>query len=357
MSRLSIVLLAALLWTIPSALIAQVECGHGHEQGQDSIQAGLHERDEHEGPCDGHAEHDEDEGRDTHHEEEGHADHDDHEEERIVEISPEGMNLAGITLAKVSRGRIDNSIDLPGEVGFDEDHLAHVAPRFAGIAKEARYRVGDYVNTGDVVAVIESNESLSSYPIKASISGWIIKKRITPGEYVSDESTIYVIADLSRVWVNLAVYPKDAERIKPGQQVLIRAIGSETQAEGTIEYVTPILDVDTRCITARVVLPNPNNTWRPGTFVHAQVTTDPGEEELVVARSAVQVLGDEHVVFVPEGEGRFKPVPVEIGDSDSYYTKIQSGLEWGTEYVTAGAFELKAKIVTSALGGHAGHGH
>jgi cobalt-zinc-cadmium efflux system membrane fusion protein len=77
----------------------------------------------------------------------------------------------------------------------------------------------------------------------------------------------------------------------------------------------------------------------------------------VVEKDAVQVLDNEHVVFVSEGLGRFRPVEVEVGDSDSLFTIILSGLEEGTEYAVAGAFELKAKIVTSSLSGHAGHGH
>ncbi|UCD16821.1 MAG: efflux RND transporter periplasmic adaptor subunit, partial [Candidatus Zixiibacteriota bacterium] len=187
--------------------------------------------------------------------------HGEHEEDRIVEVTPDAMKMAGITLAKVTRGRIGHTIDLPGEVVFDGDRLVHIAPRFAGIAKEARYRVGEYVNAGDVVAVVESNVSMSPYSIKAHISGWIIKKHINPGEFVSEERSIYVIADLSNVWVNLAVYPKDAGRIRPGLKAHIKAVGLETQAEGTIEYITPVLDVNTRSITARIVLPNPDNTW------------------------------------------------------------------------------------------------
>lgn len=283
--------------------------------------------------------------------------HTDHDDEIIVEVSPEAMNMAGITLAAVSRGRIGRSIDLPGQVGFDEDHLVHVTPRFAGIAREARCRVGDYVREGDVVAVVESNESMTPYAIEAAISGWIIKRHIAPGEFVSEESSIYLIADLSRVWVNLAVYPKYAGRIKPGQRATITAIGSEIQTDGTIEYVTPVLDLDTRSITARIVVPNPDNAWRPGTFVHARVMTDPGEEGLLVEKAAVQVLDDQTVVFVPDGEGRFRLVEVEIGETNSRSVRILSGLEAGEEYVAAGAFELKAKIVTSTLGGHAGHGH
>jgi cobalt-zinc-cadmium efflux system membrane fusion protein len=340
---------------------------HGHsaaiEEQHDDHDHSVEAEDHHDGQDDDH-DHSTTSGEqhddldDLHEHDEGESeDHSDHNDEGVIELSTEAMKLAGIALTRVKNGRIGKAIYLPGEVGFNEDRLVHVAPRFAGIAKEARKRVGDYVNVGDVIAVVESNESLTPYTIAATISGWIIKRHVTPGEFVSEEHTIYVIADLSSVWVNLAVYPKDAEHIAKGQQVFLKAIGSETRTEGTIEYVTPVLDVDTRSITARVVLPNRNNTWRPGTFVQAQVRMELGEECLVVEREAVQILDDEHVVFVAEGAARFRSVPVVIGESDSEYTSIISGLEEGTQYVAGGAFELKAKIVTSSLGAHAGHGH
>ncbi len=337
------------MWSLPFNAVAQSD-GHDHKEDEPTE---VHEDDLHEGHGHDEADH-ADEGEDVVNEEDGHSDH---EEEGIIEVTPEAMKMAGITLAKVGRGCIGNSVDLPGEVGFNEDRLAHIVPRFAGIAREVRFRVGDYVNAGDVVAIVESNESMSAYSIKAIISGWIIDRHVTPGEFVSGEHSIYAIADLSNVWVNLAVYPKDADRIKPGLCAFIEAVGSKTRTEGTIQYVTPVLDANTRSITARVVLPNPNNTWRPGTFVRARVAAGSGEEGLVVEKEAVQVLDNEHVVFVSEGPGRFKPVEVEVGDSDSLFIKILSGLEEGTEYAVAGAFELKAKIVTSSLGGHAGHGH
>ena len=337
------------LWLLPLNIAAQSDQHDHHKENS----AEVHEDDLHEGHDHDEADH-AGEGEDVHQEEDHHTDH---EEEGIVEVTPEAMKMAGITLAKVSRGSIGNSVDLPGEVGFNEDRLAHIVPRFAGIAKEARFRVGDYVNAGDVVAIVESNESLSAYSIKAMISGWIIDRHITPGEFVSGEHSIYVIVDLSNVWVNIAVYPKDAGRIKPGLTASIEALGSKTRTEGIIEYVTPVLDATTRSITARVVLPNPDNRWRPGTFVHARVVAGSGEEGLVVEKGAVQVLDNEHVVFVSEGPGRFKPVEVEVGDSDSLFVRILSGIEEGTEYAVAGAFELKARIVTSSLGGHAGHGH
>ena len=84
---------------------------------------------------------------------------------------------------------------------------------------------------------------------------------------MSEENSIFVIADLSTVWVNLAVYPKDADRIKKGQIAEIKVIGSQNITSGIIEYITPIVDLHTRSLTARIILDNPNNLWRPGSFV------------------------------------------------------------------------------------------
>lgn len=304
-----------------------------------------------------HADDDHSEGGIVDENEEHDENHEGHEDEGIIEVTPEAIDMAGIALATVNRGQIGSAVNLPGEVGFDEDRLVHLTPRFGGIAREIRFRVGDYVEAGDTVAVVESNESLHTYAITALISGRIIDRHVTLGEFVSEEHSIYTIADLSKVWVNLAVYPRDADRIKPGQQVSIKAIGSENTAEGTIQYVTPVLDAATRSITARIVLSNPDNTWRPGTFVQARVTTGLGDEGLVIDNNALQVLDNEKIVFIPAGPGRYRSVGVTVGESDDRFTKILSGLEAGTKYVVSGAFELKAKIVTSSLGGHAGHGH
>ncbi|MFH1699790.1 MAG: efflux RND transporter periplasmic adaptor subunit [Candidatus Zixiibacteriota bacterium] len=283
--------------------------------------------------------------------------HDEHGDEEVIELTEEAIEMAGISISTVIKGRLGNSLNLPGEITFNEDQVVHISPRFEGIAREARFSVGDYANGGDILAVIESNESMSAYNIKSPISGWIIMRHISKGEFVSAENSIYVIVDLSTVWVNLAVYPRDADRVKPDMKVSIESISSNIHAEGTIEYITPIVDVNTRSITARVVLPNPNNKWRPGTFVHAVVTTDYGQPGLLIEKDAVQILDNENVVFVAEGPGHFVITRIETGEYDSKYIKVLSGLEQGAQYVANGAFELKAKLVTSSLGGHAGHGH
>ncbi len=324
------------------------------------------------GSCDNVKEHDhdhEEHGESVHSEKtnetESHSGHDEHEgegegahsDEREIALTPEVMKMAGITVAKVETGKINSSLDLSGEIGFNEDLLVHISPRFPGIVKEIRYKIGEYVNAGETVAVIESNESMTAYSLKAPISGRIIEKHVSVGEHVSVEKSLYLLADLSTVWVNLAVYPKDVVKVKQGQKVKITAVGTEGSTTGTISYVTPIMDVQTRKIIARVVLPNTNSIWRPGTFVDAIIETGDGDTGLIIDRDAVQILDSKNVVFVQHEPGMFKPVQVTTGDRNSRKVMILAGLQEGQEYINNGAFDLKAKIVTSSMGAHAGHNH
>ncbi|NLG18719.1 MAG: efflux RND transporter periplasmic adaptor subunit [Fibrobacter sp.] len=331
------VFLMALIWTGCSNAEKNHHADHsGHSHSEESEHADEH----------GHHDHDSEEGE-----------HSGHDDEGVITVAPEDMKMAEITTARVETGTISTSLDLSGEIGFNEDRVVHITPRFAGIVKEARYRIGEYVKANETVALIESNESMTTYSLKAPISGRIIEKHAAAGEHVSEEESLYLLADLSTVWVNLAVYPKDADRIKQGQNATITAVGSTNSITGTFSYVTPVMDAQTRKITARIVLPNVNNAWRPGTFVNAYVEAGEGEPGLVVDRNAVQILDNESVVFIQHEAGRFKAVPVKTGDKNSRKIKILAGLEEGQEYVNNGAFELKAKVVTSSLGAHAGHGH
>ena len=106
---------------------------------------------------------------------------------------------------------MENRIELPGEIGFNEDRMVHIVPRYPGIVKKVEKKLGSTVKKNDLLAVVESNESLTTYKIFSPIYGKIIEKHITPGEFVGEDTTLFVIVDLSTVWVNCDVYAKDAD--------------------------------------------------------------------------------------------------------------------------------------------------
>jgi cobalt-zinc-cadmium efflux system membrane fusion protein len=226
------------------------------------------------------------------------------------------------------------------------------------VAREVHGYLGAHVKEGDLLAVIESNESLSKYSIKAPISGRIIEKHLTVGEFVAEDHDMFLIADLSTVWADCEVYAKDMPHVRQGASVTISAVDGGHSVEAVLSYVAPVYSGDTRSALARAVLINNGDLWRPGTFIRATVPVELDDPRLAVEKAAVQVLGEEQVVFVPgEEEGEFESVPVRTGTSNAHAVEILSGLSPGDAYVAEGAFELKAKMVTANLDPHAGHGH
>jgi cobalt-zinc-cadmium efflux system membrane fusion protein len=203
---------------------------------------------------------------------------------------------------------------------------------------------------------LEKEDQLTHFEITAPFDGVVIDKHITLGEVIGDDAEVFVIADLSSVWVDLHVYPKDLMNIKKGQRVIISVGQTIPDAEGVISYVGPVVGTDSRTAIARVVLPNSTGNFRPGLFVTARVTTDSIEASVVVSKNAVQTLEGKKCVFIKDEHG-FEPAFVVIGIENTSHVEILSGLAFGQEYVTKGAFDLKSNIVTSTLDSHAGHGH
>jgi len=287
----------------------------------------------------------------------GHEEGEEEEGGMDIKLSTEAVKLAEIKMEKVIKAKLAKTIEMSGEVGFNEDRVANITPRYAGIAKQVKKHLGEYVQEGDVLAVVEGNESLTAYNIIAPISGHIIEKNITIGEFLGEEEAIYVIADMKTVWVNCEVYPNTAQHLAKGQQVKINAVGLELQTVGKISYIAPIFSKETRSAVARIEISSENMKWRPGMFVYASLEKTSDKKVPVVKKDAVQVLNDKNVIFVQEANNVFEPVEVTLGMSDDNYVEIKSGIHLGDSYVSTGAFELKAKLVTSALGDHAGHGH
>ena len=103
----------------------------------------------------------------------------------------------------------------------------------------------------EVLAIIESNESLTSYEVRSLIEGTIIEMHLTQGEAVTESDHSFTVADLSEVWVNLSVYQKDLAYIKLGQVAEIYTDQKLEPIEGIISFISPTLDEHTRTATAR----------------------------------------------------------------------------------------------------------
>jgi multidrug efflux pump subunit AcrA (membrane-fusion protein) len=269
-----------------------------------------------------------------------------------VELDAEQIAVAGIEIAEAGPAVIREHVVLNGRIAPNEDALAHVMPRFPGLVRSVHKRLGDPVAAGDVLAVIESNESLHPYELRARIAGTVIAKEIAPGEFVAGDRELFVIADLSTVWVDLDVYRPDFGRLRAGQRARVDAGDGTPAVETTISYLSPIGAPSTQTLLARAVLPNPDHSWRPGLFVTAEVETDAGPAAVSVAEAAIQRWHDRDAVFVAD-DGGFEARPVVLGRRDGERVEVLEGLAAGERYVAQGSFLVKAELGKSG----ASHDH
>lgn len=278
---------------------------------------------------------------------EGHQDEHGHDEgedatDKFEHVSADKLEHAGVSFSAVGPGHVDDGVQLLGTVRPNGDRLAHITPRFPGIVRESKRNIGDTVKAGEVLAVVESSESLSPYELKTLIDGTIIEKHLTRGEAVDRDKQAFIIADLSSVWVELSVYQRDLEHVQIGETVRIRSGEKGPQAEGTVTYITPGVDERMRTATARVVLPNPEGQWRLGSFVEAYAVS-PHAAALVVPATAIQSLEGKSIVFVAEKE-RVEARPVTLGHRGETLVEVLGGLTDGERVATVNSFLLKAEL-------------
>lgn len=201
----------------------------------------------------------------------------------------------------------------------------------------------------------ESEAQFTQYSIRAPADGVIIDKAIVTGENLDANTIVFTVADLSTVWADLHVYQKDLVHIRKGLTVRLTDSSAGT-ATGTVIYVAPIVDEQTRTALVRVAIDNDTGAWRPGVFVTGRLVRESTPVSIVVPRHAVQILNDAPVVFMSTESG-YKPAPVITGRADTENIEIISGLAPGQQYVSHGAFDIKAAVITSTMDSHAGHGH
>lgn len=192
-------------------------------------------------------------------------------------------------------------------------------------------------------ALPTENRALARYEVRAPLSGTVVEKHLTVGEAVKEDTTLFQIADLSDIWAEFAVYPKNFEQIKLGQQVSIRTSEGSVAVTGKVAYIGALVGEKTRTATARVTLPNPDGRLRPGMFVNIEVAEGSVKVPIAVKADAIQSIEGKSVVFVREGNS-FEPRTVELGRQTGSLIEIRSGLKSGERYAAANSFVIKAEL-------------
>ncbi len=268
-----------------------------------------------------------------------------------VTITEPSAQEARIVVEQAGPRVIHDLLPLYGRVVVNPDAVRELGARFAGEVKSVNVAVGDLVQAGDLLARIEANDSLQVYSVTAPIGGVVTARLINPGEQAGD-ATLFKISDLTQLWVELSVFPRDLGRLRVEQTVRLHSPGGDDSATGKIVRMAPAGAGPAQAVPVWVAFDNSNSNWTPGLYVNADVKTGGAAVPLAVRVSGLQTFRDFTVVFARVGE-TYEVRMLELGRSDGEYVEVLGGLKPGAEYVSGNSYLIKADIEKSG----ASHDH
>ena len=213
------------------------------------------------------------------------------------------------------------------------------------------------VPTAQIERTVQGQKASRTFTLVAPRSGTVLARQAINGMYVSPETELLVVSDLSVVWVLVDLYETDVPFVRPGTPLTLTIEGVPNGREGQVAFLPPTIDESTRTLKARVVVANNEGNLRPGAFVQATLQADLGDA-LSVPTQAVLRAGTRDLVFVVSGE-HVEPREVRLGASSGEFVQILSGLKEGEAVATKAQFlldsESRLRATSGPGGGHVGH--
>ena len=331
-----------------------------------------------------------------------------------VRIDSTVVQNIGVRTAKAELGNLSRTIRAVGKIDFDEERMARVHPKVEGwIEKLFANKTGEYVKDSTILLSIyapilvstqqeyllalDNLEALqvSNFPdikhgaeellrgaaerlrlldvpahqirelretrqikktihIHSPIAGTVIDIGAREGQYVTPGSELYMISDLSKVWVYADIYEYEIPWVKVGDRVemTLASVPGKT-FEGRLRYIYPYAEAKTRSIKVRLEFDNPERSLRPDSFAEVSIHAEERAESVIIPAEAVVRSGVRNQVFVVRGAGKFEPREVVLGLESSGKVIVLSGVEAGETVVTSAQFlidsESKLREATSKM--------
>jgi Cu(I)/Ag(I) efflux system membrane fusion protein/cobalt-zinc-cadmium efflux system membrane fusion protein len=330
-----------------------------------------------------------------------------------VQISPQRLQSIGVATGVVERKVIEDEICTTGNVAVDETRLAYVQTRYSGfiqkvfvdatyqyvrkgqplltiyspdlvatereylVAKQNQQQVSESTVPGVVsgaaslldaaaerlkqwgvsrqeIARLESTGQIQQETeVDSPASGYITERNALPNVAVTPEMRLYTIADLSTVWVQAQVFQDDLARIKIGAPATLTLnTYSGRSFNGRVDFIYPLVDMETRTAKARVVFSNPELQLKPGMFVNV-VLKIPMGRLLVIPASGVLQSGTRQIVFINRDDGYLEPREVQLGARIGDDFVVTKGVKAGDKIVTSANFLIDSESqLQAALGSY-----
>ena len=195
---------------------------------------------------------------------------------------------------------------------------------------------------------IETSRKIKeNFPVYATVSGTVFEKLVVEGETIKQGQLLFKIANLNTVWANFDVYENQIDQFKKGQELIISTNAyPNKEFKGKVDFIDPVIDMTTRTVKLRVVLPNNEEVFKPGMFVEGNIKAISTGREALLKVPALAVLwtGERSVVYLKTNSTQavFEMLEITLGNQIGDYYEVLEGLNIGDEIVTNGTFTVDA---------------
>ncbi len=321
-----------------------------------------------------------------------------------VEIDPERLQLYGVTSEIVEMRDLTKTIRTVGIVTVDERRISNIQTKFNGwIEKLYVNFTNEYVKKGDPLFKVYSPELFSTQEeyllalkgtqrkiegrfseelhksdlelfmaakkrlelwdiptdeikrlentmqasktllLRSPVSGVVTHLNAFLGKNVMSGMNIYVIADLSKIWILGDIYEQDIDLVNLGQKAILTITSFPAQyVKKEITFIDYILDESARTVKVRFESDNFDFRLKPGMYGTVEIQKNMGKS-LAIPEEAVINTGERKIVFVDKGHGYFEPRDIEIGFKAEQYYQVISGVSQGERVITSSQFLIDSE--------------
>ncbi len=240
-----------------------------------------------------------------------------------------------------------------GETTLGSAPFTEVADGAKSLLRSARERLRLWdISDEQIKQLDETGKVTKDLTFYAPSSGFITDRKAFPQTSITPDTELYTLSDLSTVWANADIYESEIPYVQLGQKMQLTLSYSPGKTyTGTISYIYPTVDPQTRTVKVRMQVPNPGFALKPQMFADAQLRVDYGTKVLV-PREAILDSGTEQVIYVLHDDGVFEPRKVTLGPAFEEKVAVLTGLKAGETIVTSGNFLVDSESrLKGSMGG------
>lgn len=233
-----------------------------------------------------------------------------------------------------------------------ERHLAdaHISPERDAEVAQANFEAAraERIAAEQAVTALGGGNSgnIGVLALRSPLEGRVVSAKAARGQVVEPSVTVFEVADLSQLWLELHIFERDIAKLRAGDEVEISPMNEESRTiKGKVDHVGDVVDAESRSTEVRVIVDNKEHALRPGQSVVARIhTTSPATNSLSVSRRAVTRVDGQPTVFVLLDKNTVEPRVVTLGMQDPEHVAVVKGLKEGERVVVGGMFALKSEI-------------